>query len=89
MSSAARGAGQRLAAGIVDHLRGDPRRQDQGFAELEREVFGVGGERGHLQRFDRAFGAGGGNRAEAFSGVSLRLCRISARSRRSPRKTCR
>src|SRR5437763_1526085 len=30
----ARGAGQRLATGIVNHLFGNPLRQDQGFAEF-------------------------------------------------------
>ena len=47
-------AGQRLAAGIVDHLGGNPRRQDQGLAEFEREVFDVADEGRHLQRFDGA-----------------------------------
>ena len=36
---------------------GDARRQDQGLAELEREIFDVGGEGRHLQGFDRAHGA--------------------------------
>ena len=48
------GAGERLAAGIVHDLLGDARRQDQALAEFEREILDVGGERRHLQRFDRA-----------------------------------
>ena len=61
-----RGAGQRLATGIVHHLFGDPLRQDQGFAQFEREVLGVLGEGGHLQNMERARGAGGGNSRRGF-----------------------
>ena len=60
------GAGQRLAAGVAHHLRRDPRRQDQRLAELERKIFDVGGERRHLQRFDGARGACGGNARGRF-----------------------
>ena len=54
-------AGQRLAAGVSDHLRRDPRRQNQGLAEFEGKILDVGGERRHFQDLDRALGARGGN----------------------------
>ena len=56
-----RRASQGLAAGIVDHLRCNPRRQYQRLAEFKREVFDVGRERRHFQRFDGACRARGGN----------------------------
>ena len=50
----------------MHHLFGNPLRQDQGFAEFEREVFSVLGECGHLQDMERARGAGCGNSRRGF-----------------------
>ena len=67
--------------GIAHHSGRDPCRQYQRLAKFECEIFGVGGERRHLQRFDGARYAREREWApKVFSGASDRLCRISARS---------
>ena len=72
--------GQRLAAGIFHHLRRRSAPAGSGLADFQRETFGVLGKCRHFQRLIARLARAAGIRAEAFSGVSLRLCRISARS---------
>ena len=67
-------ASQRLAAGIVDHLGGDLPRQYQGFAELDGEVFDVGGKRRHLERLDGACRACGGNSRRSLAAGCRQDC---------------
>ena len=59
-------ASQRFPAGIVNHLRRNPRGEDQGFPEFEGEILDVLGIRRHLQDLDCARGAAGGNPRRRF-----------------------
>src|SRR5256885_2934124 len=66
------GASERLTAGIIDDLRRHTRRQYQGLADFEGEVFDVGCERGHLERFD-------GTRSEEHTSELQSPCNLVCR----------